>query len=134
MHYQRSLPRLDEKSEHRSRPEALQLGYYCEPKLMNLALEREAPPLQQDKTGAIRVGNTRVLLELLIQAFQNGATPEAIVQQYDTLTLSDVYQTIGYYLSHRSIVESYLHDREQLAQQVQTKISQLNPELKRSLT
>jgi uncharacterized protein (DUF433 family) len=96
---------------------------------MNLALEREAPPLQQDKTGAIRVGNTRVLLELLIQAFQNGATPEAIVQQYDTLTLSDVYQTIGYYLSHRSIVESYLYDREQLAQQVQTKISHLNPEL-----
>ena len=82
---------------------------------MNLALERESPPLRQDESGAIRVGKSHVLLELVIQAFQDGATPETIVQQYDTLTLSDTYQTIGYYLSHQLIVEAYLIDREQLA-------------------
>ena len=40
---------------------------------MSLALERETPPLQEDETGAIRVGNSRVLLETVIRAFQDGA-------------------------------------------------------------
>ena len=96
---------------------------------MNLALERELPPLHQDENGAIRVGKSRVLLELVIQAFQDGATPGIIIQQYDTLTLSDTYQTIGYYLSHKLIVEAYLRDREQLAQAMKVTISTLHPEL-----
>lgn len=96
---------------------------------MNLSLESESPPLRQDQSGAIRVGKSHVLLELVIQAFQDGATPESIVQQYDTLTLSDTYQTIGYYLSHQPIVEAYLNEREQLAQEVKAKILKLHPEL-----
>ena len=35
---------------------------------MNLVLEREAPPLNEDETGAVRVGNSRVLLEIVIRA------------------------------------------------------------------
>ncbi len=46
---------------------------------MSLVLERETPPLHQDETGAIRVGNSRVLLEVVIRAFQDGASPESIV-------------------------------------------------------
>ena len=52
---------------------------------MNLVLEVEAPPFREDATGAIRVGNSRVLLELVIRAFQDGASPESIVQRYSTL-------------------------------------------------
>lgn len=52
---------------------------------MSLTLEREMPPLFEDSTGAIRVGNSRVLLELVIRAFQDGASPESIVQRYSTL-------------------------------------------------
>ena len=44
-----------------------------------------------------------------------GATPEAIVQRYSTLTLSDVYAVIAYYLRHRRDVEAYLARREQQA-------------------
>lgn len=42
---------------------------------MSLVLEREAPPLREDETGAIRVGNSRVLLEVVLRAFQDGASP-----------------------------------------------------------
>ena len=52
---------------------------------MNVMIQTEVPPLQQDSTGALRVGTSRVLLELIIRAFQDGATPEAIVQRYPTL-------------------------------------------------
>ena len=57
-------------------------------------------PLREDEHGAIRAGDTRVLLDLVIQEFRNGATPEAIVESYDALTLADVYAVITYYLRH----------------------------------
>ena len=40
---------------------------------MNLVLEVEAPPFREDPTGAMRVGNSRVWLKLVIRAFQDGA-------------------------------------------------------------
>ena len=96
---------------------------------MTLALEQEIPPLYEDETGAIRVGNTRVLLELVIRAFQDGASPESIVQRYSSLSLSDVYLTIGYYLRHRDTVEAYLDQREQLAESVRQRLSSIQPDL-----
>lgn len=74
----------------------------------SLILEQEMPPLREDEAGAIRVGDSRVLLELVIRAFQDGASAESIVQRYSTLSLSDVYTTIGYYLRHQQAVEAYL--------------------------
>ena len=38
-------------------------------------------------------------LELVIHA-EDGATPGAIVQRYETLALADVYSVIAYYLHH----------------------------------
>jgi uncharacterized protein (DUF433 family) len=96
---------------------------------MSLVLEREIPPLQEDETGAVRVGNSRVLLEIVIRAFQDGASPESIVQRYSTLALSDVYHTIGYYLRHQDVVETYLSQREQLAEAVQHRLSGVQPNI-----
>jgi len=96
---------------------------------MSLVLEREIPPLREDETGAIRVGNSRVLLETVIRAFQDGASPECIVNRYSTLSLSDVYNTIGYYLKYQDSVEAYLNQREQLAESVQQRLSSIQPDL-----
>jgi uncharacterized protein (DUF433 family) len=96
---------------------------------MNLVLEHEAPPLNEDESGAVRVGNSRILLETVIRAFQDGASPESIVNRYSTLSLSDVYNTIGYYLRHKDAVEAYLSQREQLAESVQQRLSSIQPDL-----
>lgn len=96
---------------------------------MSLTLERETPPPREDETGAIRVGNSRVLLETVIRAFQDGASPESIVHRYSTLSLSDVYNTIGYYLRHRDAVEAYLSQREELADAVQQRLTDIQPDL-----
>jgi len=85
-------------------------------------IQAEVPPLHMDSSGAIRVGDSRVLLELLVRAFQDGATPEAIAQRYTTLNLPDVYGAIAYYLRHRAEVERYLADREQEAGAVRARI------------
>ena len=68
------------------------------------------------------MANSRVLLELVIEEFQDGATPEAIVQQYSTLSLSEVYSVIAYYLRHREEVQAYLDQRQNLAQRVRKQI------------
>jgi uncharacterized protein (DUF433 family) len=91
--------------------------------------QAEAPPPREDGSGALRVGSSRVLLELVIQAFQDGATPEAIVQRYSSLTLSDVYAVIAYYLRHRDEVEEYLAERERKAEEVRKKWEPLRGDL-----
>ena len=90
---------------------------------MSFTARAESPPLREDASGALRVGESRVLLELVVRAFQDGATPEAIVQRYSTLTLPDVYSVVTYYLRHRADVEAYLTQREQRARDVENRVS-----------
>lgn len=89
---------------------------------MAFTAQAESPPLREDTGGALRIGDSRVLLELVIRAFQEGATPETIVQRYSTLALPDVYAVIAYYLRHRGEIEDYLARREQQAERVRQRI------------
>ncbi|HUG20636.1 MAG TPA: DUF433 domain-containing protein [Planctomycetaceae bacterium] len=89
---------------------------------MSFITQAESPPLREDDTGAVRVGDSRVLLELVIRAFQDGATPETIVQRYSTLALPDVYAVIAYYLRHRGVIDDYLAQREQVTEEVRQRI------------
>jgi uncharacterized protein (DUF433 family) len=61
----------------------------------------------------MRVQGTRITLDTVFAAFQEGATAEEIVQQYPSLSLADVYQVIGYCLRHSLEVERYLAERRQ---------------------
>ena len=54
----------------------------------------EKIPIETDKDGVIRVGNTRVTLETLVSAFSEGSTAEETVYQYPVLNLADVYAVI----------------------------------------
>jgi uncharacterized protein (DUF433 family) len=84
-------------------------------------------PLYEDPPGVFRVGKSRVLLELVIHAFQAGATPEGIVQSYDTLTLPDVYAVLSYYLANPAPVEEYLRKCDEAAADTRRKIEALQP-------
>jgi uncharacterized protein (DUF433 family) len=75
-------------------------------------------PLRTDEHGAIRVGKSRVLLELVIHAYYMGETPEGIVDSYPTLTTSDVYAVIAYYLAHREEIDNYVRQRNEQAEQI----------------
>ena len=89
-----------------------------------LSIEAEAPPLRVDESGAVRVGNTRVLFVLVVQAFQNGATPEDIVRMYDALDLADTYAAVTYYLRHKSEVEALLVEYDRQAEEIRKKIEE----------
>lgn len=89
---------------------------------MAFSAQAESPPLREDASGALRVGSSRVLLEMVIWAFQDGETPESIVQQFPTLSLPDTYAVIAYYLRHGPDVDAYLDRREQKADEVRRQI------------
>ena len=67
-----------------------------------------AVPLSEDPPGVFRVGKSRVLLELILRAFQRGESPEGIVRCYRSLALADVYAVISRYLANPAPFDDYL--------------------------
>ena len=75
------------------------------------------PLANQD--GVVRVAGTRVSLESVLIAFNQGSTAEEIVQQYSSLPLADVYAVIAYYLRNRAELDSYLSEQTTRREQVE---------------
>lgn len=93
---------------------------------MSIAIQADTPPLRVESDGAIRVGNSRVLLEILLASYQSGLTPEEIVRDFPTLALPDVYAAIAYYLRHKESVDEYLHERAMKGDEMQERAKTLN--------
>jgi len=89
-------------------------------------------PLRVDENGVVRVGDTRVTLEVVVAKFNLGATAEQIAESFDTLQLDDVYCVVGYYLRHKDEVDAYLREVDEQAQQVREEIeTHQNPQITR---
>ena len=87
-----------------------------------ITLQPHLTVLQSWQDGSIRVGNSRVLLDLVIVAFNEGRTPEEIVIQFPVLKLAEVYSAIAYYLENREQLDAYLDNRAVEAEQLWSKI------------
>jgi uncharacterized protein (DUF433 family) len=72
----------------------------------------ESVPLTTDALGVVRVAGTRVTLDTVVETFLDGATAEAIQEQYPSLDLSDIYAVISYYLRHQREIDDYLQVRQ----------------------
>ena len=95
---------------------------------MNMPFQPVAVPLFDDGQGGLRVTGTRVLLERVVHAFEDGATPEGIVQSYDTLQLADVYAVLTWYLHHKAEVAAYLRQRAEEAEAIRQRIEAQQPD------
>src|SRR5579863_369099 len=58
--------------------------------------------------GAIWIRGHRVGIDLLLEAYKAGQTPEQIAEEFDTIRLEDVYATITYYLHNRECLDTWL--------------------------
>jgi uncharacterized protein (DUF433 family) len=87
--------------------------------------------LRVDEGGAVRVGKSRISLDLVVEQYENGMTPEDMVRAYDTLALADVRAVIAYYLEHRDAVQAYLKRRAAEAAALRTKIEAERPRVSR---
>jgi uncharacterized protein (DUF433 family) len=86
-----------------------------------------AVPLWEDPRGVFRVGKSRVLLELVIRAFQRGQAPASIVQSYGSLKLLDVYAVVSYYLANPGPIDEYLRQCDLEAEAVRQMIEAAQP-------
>jgi uncharacterized protein (DUF433 family) len=78
----------------------------------------EIVPIKTNKDGVMLVSQTRVTVDTIVSAFNDGATAEEISFQYPSVPLADVYSVIAYYLHNKKQVDAYLKRREKIAREI----------------
>ncbi len=88
--------------------------------------------VRSDEHGVMRVGKTRVMLDSVVVAFQQGHSPETIQQQYPALTLEEVYGAVAHYLANQDEVDRYLKRQSEIWNDLRAKSGQgSNPVVQR---
>jgi uncharacterized protein (DUF433 family) len=93
---------------------------------VTVALHADPVPLRIDDQGAIRVGQSRVTLDVLLQYWRLGMKPEEIARGLDTLSLADVHGALAYYFRHQTEMDDYLRRREEEAEKLRQEIEAAN--------
>lgn len=81
-------------------------------------------PLEKWDDGTIRVGGTRLLIDMVVDSHNRGACPEEIYEAFPSkyYSIADIYSVIAYYLSHKSDVDKHLAEKEKKAEKIWKKI------------
>ncbi|NJL92146.1 MAG: DUF433 domain-containing protein [Coleofasciculaceae cyanobacterium SM2_1_6] len=79
------------------------------------------------------IAGTRISLDSIVYSFLNGESPEAIAQNFPSLSLEQVYGAITFYLANREIIDAYLAQGEADFHELQTSFRQKNPLLYQKL-
>jgi len=87
----------------------------------------ETVPLAYWDDGSIRVGGTRITLDTIIHRFQVGDTLEEIHDGFPSLTLTQINDTITWYLNNQVEADEYLEERDAEAEKILQEIKS-NPE------
>jgi uncharacterized protein (DUF433 family) len=93
---------------------------------VTITLHADPLPLRVDDKGTIRVGQSRVTLDVLVQYWRLGMNPEQIAQGLETLTLADIHGALAYYFRHQTEMDDYLARREQEAEALRQQIEAAN--------
>jgi uncharacterized protein (DUF433 family) len=96
--------------------------------MMTVTLHADPVPLRVDETGTIRVGTSRVTLDVLLADYLQGIPAEEIARQLDTLSLADIHAAIAYYRRHQDEVDEYLRRRRVAAEELRRKIEAADPD------
>src|SRR5580704_17813062 len=92
-------------------------------------IHSDPAPLRVDETGTIRVGNTRITLDVLLGYLLRGVKPEEVVSDewYPMLSLADVHGVLAYYYRHQVELDEYLKCRRDEAATRQKEIEAAQP-------
>ena len=80
-----------------------------------------------------RIIGTRVSLDSVVYDYLGGLSPESIADNFDTLSLEQVYGAITFYLSHRNEVERHLMQNRAKFDALRAKARESHPLLYRKL-
>ncbi len=95
---------------------------------MTMAIHADPVPLRVDEHGVIRIGGSRLALEVVLDYHHQGMTAEDIAEGYaGIIALADVHAVLAYYHRHREEIDSYLQRREQEAEVIRREIEAVQP-------
>ncbi len=80
-----------------------------------------------------RISGTRVSLDSVVYDYLSGLSPESIADNFDTLSLEQVYGAITYYLSRRQEVDRHLMQNRAKFDALRAKARESHPLLYRKL-
>src|SRR5712692_1624019 len=86
-------------------------------------------PYVEQRNGGYYVAGTRVSLDSIVYSFRAGESPETIRQNFDSLTLEQVYGAIAFYLAHQAEIDANIRAGEQEFDHSVPPLSQTKPEL-----
>jgi uncharacterized protein (DUF433 family) len=101
---------------------------YREANDMTLTIEAMPAPLESTGDGMVRVRGSRVTLDTVVGAFEQGKSSEEIALHYLSLQLADIYGVISYYLRHQGAVSAYLEQRDRAAAAVRREVERRTPQ------
>ncbi len=94
---------------------------------MATVLQPPQNTLRRDEGNVWRIGESRVSLDSVVYAFNEGASAEEIVWRFPTLDLAQVYSVISHYLQNQEEIENYLKTRKEqraeLKQEIESRFS-----------
>ena len=83
----------------------------------------------EQRNGGYYVVGTRVSLDSIVYAFKGGEPPEAIRQNFPSLTLEQVYGAIAFYLGHQEEIEANVREGEAELERLVPPLSQSRPDV-----
>src|SRR5262245_41217225 len=69
-----------------------------------------------------RLTGSRVSLDSIVYDWWNGLSPESIVENFQTLTLEQVYGAIAYYLAHKEEVDAQIQRNREKFEELPEKV------------
>jgi uncharacterized protein (DUF433 family) len=81
------------------------------------------------REGVYYVSGTRISLDLIVYGFREGCSPETIREDFEGLTLAQVYGAIAFYLDHQADIDAYLLQRKEQWAELERQGTPASPDL-----
>jgi uncharacterized protein (DUF433 family) len=79
--------------------------------------------------GGFYVAGTRISLDSVVYAFNEGDSPEAIQENFPLLKRAQIYGAIAFYLDHKAEIDKYLEETEREFEASGAPMAQADPAL-----
>jgi uncharacterized protein (DUF433 family) len=81
------------------------------------------------RKGVYYIPRTRISLDSIVYAFHEGCSPESIREDFEGLTLADVYGAIAFYLDHKTDIDVYMSRRKKQWAELERQGKPVSPDL-----
>jgi len=86
-------------------------------------------PFVEQRNGGYYVAGTRVSLDSVVYMFRKGHSPTEIQQDYEALSLPQVYRAIAFYLENRELVDRNLEEKIEQVKANTVPLKEANPQM-----